>query len=102
MSNVNTITKSDMTENMITIDELCRLSGLTKLTVQKKLRNANIQPVAMLKTGSVGRPSRIFNRENVNGIFNIPGSASALAQETPGNKDVQDNSISEQSVSLNI
>lgn len=102
MSNINTITKSDMTADMITIDELCRLSGLTKLTVQKKLRTANIQPVAMLKTGNVGRPSRIFSRENVNGIFNIPGSASTLAQETPSNKDVQGNLSPEQGVSLNI
>lgn len=71
-NNLPVINMSDLDDSkMITIEDAARISGQTKLTVQKKFASANIQAVAMLRKGKVGRPSRLFSRDDFNRAYNL-------------------------------
>lgn len=75
-NNLPVINMSDLDDSkMITIEDAARISGQTKLTVQKKFASANIQAVAMLRKGKVGRPSRLFNRDDFNRIYGLAANA---------------------------
>lgn len=82
MSDLPTIEMKNLDDTMITIDDAARITGKTKLTIQKKFKEANLETVAMLRTGKVGRPSRLFRRSDFNALFNISASAVVTKQET--------------------
>jgi hypothetical protein len=75
MTNLPIIELNNLDDTMITIDDAARITGKTKLTIQKKFKENNLQTVAMLRTGKVGRPSRLYLRSDFNAIFNITTSA---------------------------
>lgn len=101
MSELPVIELKDLSDSMITIDDLAKIVGQTKLTVQKKINSAKIQTVAMLKTGKPGRPSRLFNRSEVNALFDISASPANSSSENVSSEDEnnQDTSVSQQGVS---
>lgn len=74
MSNIPTIEMKDFNETMITLEEAEKISGQTRLTIQKKFKENKIEAVAMLKSGKPGRPSRVFNRGDFNAIYGIVAS----------------------------
>lgn len=82
MSNIPTIQMNDMTDSMITLEEAERISGQTRLTIQKKFKQDNIQAIAMLKTGKPGRPARVFNRGDFNAAYGISTSPANLSEQS--------------------
>ena len=99
--NKNKISENDFTDNMITIDEITKIVGLNKLTVQKKIQQAKLESIAMLKSGKRGRPARIFNRSEVNALFDIPTSAAINNTEnvSSNNEDDQNRDLAQEGVS---
>ena len=86
MSQLPTIDMKDMNDTLISIDEIAGIVGQTKLTVQKKINTAKLETVAMLRTGKPGRPSRLFNRSEVNAIFNLSASPAISTKENQSTK----------------
>lgn len=101
MTEQNKISENDFTDNMITIDEITKIVGLNKLTVQKKIQQSKLQSIGMLKSGKRGRPSRIFNRSEVNALFDIPTSAAISNTEnvSSNNENDQNSGMASESVS---
>ena len=86
MNNLPVININDLDDTqMITIEDAARISGQTKLTVQKKFAAANIEAVAMLRKGKVGRPSRLFNRSDFNRVYGLAPSAPVNANSAGQN-----------------
>ena len=101
MSDIRVVEMKDLDDSMITIDELCKIVGQTKLTVQKKIAAAKLETVAMLRSGKPGRPSRLFNRSEVNALFDIHATAKNSSSENVSS-DEQNNqggSVASESVS---
>ena len=101
MNNIPTIQISDMNDSMITLEEAERISGQNRLTIQKKFRQDNIQPIAMLKTGKPGRPSRVFNRGDFNAIYGIVASPANSSSEnvSSAEQNDQDNRVASENIS---
>lgn len=101
MTEQNKISENELTDNMITIDEITKIVGLNKLTVQKKIQQSKLQSIGMLKSGKRGRPSRIFNRSEVNALFDIPTSAAISNTEnvSSNNENDQNSGVASESVS---
>jgi hypothetical protein len=71
MTDVRIIEMSEFDDSMITIDEISSITNMSKLAVQKKIASEKLQAIGMLKSGKRGRPSRLFDRSQVNAIFEI-------------------------------
>jgi predicted ArsR family transcriptional regulator len=101
MTDIRIVEMNDLEDNMITIDEITKIVGLNKLTVQKKIQQAKLQTIGMLKTGKRGRPSRIFNRSEVNAIFEISTSPAISNTENVSSTDAnnQNSGVAQESVS---
>jgi len=101
MTDIRIVEMNDLEDNMITIDEITKIVGLNKLTVQKKIQQAKLQTIGMLKTGKRGRPSRIFNRSEVNAIFEISASPAISNTENVSSTDAnnQNSGVAQESVS---
>lgn len=101
MTDIRIVETNDLEDNMITIDEITKIVGLNKLTVQKKIQQAKLPTIGMLKTGKRGRPSRIFNRSEVNAIFDISTSPASSSTENVSSADEnnQNSSVAQESVS---
>ena len=101
MSELPVIELKDLSDSMITIDEITKIVGLNKLTVQKKIATAKLSTIGMLKSGKRGRPSRIFNRSEVNALFDIPTSAAINNTEnvSSNNENDQDRSVASENIS---
>lgn len=101
MTDIRIVEMSELEDNMITIDEITKIVGLNKLTVQKKIATAKLSTIGMLKSGKRGRPSRIFNRSEVNALFDIPTSAAINNTEnvSSNNEDDQNSGVASESVS---
>lgn len=92
---------SDLDDSkMITIEDAARISGQTKLTVQKKFAAANIQAVAMLRKGKVGRPSRLFNRSDFNRVYGLAGNAPVNTNAVTANTNTADQSAGSNAVQV--
>jgi predicted transcriptional regulator len=87
MTDIRIMDMNDFTDDMITIDEISKIVGQNKLTIQKKIAAAKLETIGMLKTGKRGRPSRIFNRSEVNAIFDIPTSVTSIKTENVSSND---------------
>ena len=100
MTDIQTIELKDVSDDMITIDELCKIVSQNKLTVQKKINTAKLTTIAMLKTGKPGRPSRLFNRGEINALFEIQTSPANNSTENVSNEkqDNQNSTVDEQAV----
>jgi hypothetical protein len=99
MTDIRTIELKDVSDDMITIDELCKIVGQTKLTVQKKINTSKLATIAMLKTGKPGRPSRLFNRGEINALFDIQTSpASSVSENVSSSNENNQNSIVDEQV----
>jgi predicted transcriptional regulator len=81
MNNLPIIELKNLDDTMITIDDAAKITGKTKLTIQKKFSENKLETVAMLRTGKVGRPSRLYRRSDFNAIFNITTSAVQSVRE---------------------
>jgi|688.fasta_scaffold1707272_1 hypothetical protein len=101
MTDIRIVEMNDLEDNMITIDEITKIVGLNKLTVQKKIQQAKLESIAMLKSGKRGRPARIFNRSEVNAIFDISTSPAISNTENVSSTDAnnQNSSVAQESVS---
>ncbi len=101
MTDIRIVEMNDLEDNMITIDEITKIVCLNKLTVQKKIQQAKLQTIGMLKTGKRGRPSRIFNRSEVNAIFEISTSPAISNTENVSSTDAnnQNSGVAQESVS---
>lgn len=82
MSELPTIEINNLDDTMITIDDAAKITGKSKLTIQKKFKESNMETVAYLRTGKVGRPSRLFRRSDFNAIFGVSASPVVNQQET--------------------
>jgi hypothetical protein len=98
MSNIPTIEMKDFNETMITLEEAEKISGQTRLTIQKKFKESKIEAIAMLKSGKPGRPSRVFNRGDFNAIYGIVTSPAITSSENVSSveQNNQDRSVDEQ------
>jgi hypothetical protein len=101
MSNIPTIEMKDFNETMITFDEAEKISGQTRLTIQKKFKENKVEAIAMLKSGKPGRPTRVFNRSDFNAIYGISASPAITSSEnvSSSNENNQNSSLDEQVVS---
>lgn len=81
MSNIPTIEMKEFNETMITFDEAEKISGQTRLTIQKKFKENKVEAIAMLKSGKPGRPTRVFNRSDFNAIYGISASPAITSSE---------------------
>lgn len=99
--NKNKISENDFTDNMITIDEITKIVGLNKLTVQKKIQQAKLESIAMLKSGKRGRPARIFNRGAINDLFGISTSPAISNTEnvSSNNENDQNRDLAQEGIS---
>jgi predicted ArsR family transcriptional regulator len=101
MTDIRIVEMKDFEDNMITIDEIAKIVGLNKLTIQKKIQQEKIQSIGMLKTGKRGRPSRIFNRGEVNAIFDISASSASISTQNVSttNENHKNSGMAQESVS---
>lgn len=100
-NNLPVINMSDLDDSkMITIEDAARISGQTKLTVQKKFAAANIEAVAMLRKGKVGRPSRLFNRADFNRIYGLAGNTPVNTNAVTANTNTADRSAGSNAVQV--
>lgn len=101
MADIRIVEMNELDDSMITIDEITKIVGLNKLTVQKKIQQAKLESIAMLKSGKRGRPARIFNRSEVNALFDIPTSAAINNTEnvSSNNEDDQNRSVAQEGIS---
>ena len=101
MSNIPTIEMKDLNDTMITFEEAEKISGHTRLTIQKKFKENKIEAIAMLKTGKPGRPSRVFNRSDFNAVYNLSASPAIVQEEnvSSSNENNQDRSVASESAS---
>jgi len=90
MSKIPTIVMGDMNETMITLDEAEKISGHTRLTIQKKFNEKNIEAIAMVKSGKPGRPSRVFKRSDFNEIYGIVASPTNSSSENVSSVEQND------------
>jgi hypothetical protein len=90
MSNIPTIEMKDLNNTMITLDDAEKISGHTRLTIQKKFRENKIEAIAMLKTGKPGRPSRVFNRSDFNALYGISASPANSSSENVSSNQQND------------
>lgn len=99
--NKNKISENDFTDNMITIDEITKIVGQNKLTVQKKIQQAKLESVGMLKSGKRGRPARIFNRGEINELFGISTSPAISNTEnvSSNNENDQNSGVAQEGIS---
>lgn len=97
-NNLPVININDLDDTqMITIEDAARISGQTKLTVQKKFAANNVEAVAMLRKGKVGRPSRLFNRSDFNRVYGLTASAPVNTNSASQNNST----INERTVTAN-
>ena len=75
MITIRTIDMKELDNTMITIEDLSMMLRQDKLMIAKKINIAKLQAVAMLKTGKPGRPKRLFDRSEINELFDISKSA---------------------------
>lgn len=68
---IETISPAEVKENMITISEIVTQFNIESVEVQKKISKSKVLPVAMLKKGSAGRPSRLFDRSQIEELFGL-------------------------------
>lgn len=101
MSNIPTIEMKEFNETMITLEEAEKISGQTRLTIQKKFKENKIEAVAMLKSGKPGRPSRVFNRGDFNAIYGIVASPANSSSEnvSSAEQNNQDRGVASESAS---
>lgn len=101
MSNIPTIEMKDLNDTMITFEEAEKISGQTRLTIQKKFKENRIEAIAMLKTGKPGRPSRVFNRSEFNAVYNLSASPAIVQEEnvSSSNENNQDRTVASEGAS---
>lgn len=101
MTDIRIVEMSELQNNMITIDEITKIAGLNKLTVQKKIQQAKLESIGMLKSGKRGRPARIFNRSEVNALFDIPTPATFSSTEnvSSNNENDQNRDLAQEGIS---
>ena len=101
MSNIPVIEMKDFNETMITLEECEKVSGQTRLTIQKKFKENKIEAISMLKSGMPGRPSRIFNRGDFNAMYGIVTSSANSSSEnvSSAEQNNQDRSVVSKNIS---
>ena len=101
MSNIPVIEMKDFNETMITLEECEKVSGQTRLTIQKKFKENKIEAISMLKSGKPGRPSRIFNRGDFNAMYGIVTSSANSSSEnvSSAEQNNQDRSVVSKNIS---
>jgi predicted ArsR family transcriptional regulator len=101
MSDIRIVEMNELDDSMITIDEITKIVGLNKLTVQKKIQQAKLESIAMLKSGKRGRPARIFNRGAINDLFGISTSPAISNTEnvSSNNENDQNRDLAQEGVS---
>jgi predicted ArsR family transcriptional regulator len=101
MTDIRIVEMNELDDSMITIDEITKIVGLNKLTVQKKIQQAKLESIAMLKSGKRGRPARIFKRSEVNALFDIPTVAAISNTEivSSNNENDQNRDLAQEGVS---
>lgn len=85
------------TETQATVVDAVAVSGRDAAFVGKAIRNANLEPVATIKTGKPGRPPRVFDRTELLNAVNDAvraeteqAAAAAVQTNTEvGNTDTQ-------------
>jgi predicted ArsR family transcriptional regulator len=101
MADIRIVEMNELDDSMITIDEITKIVGLNKLTVQKKIQQAKLESIAMLKSGKRGRPARIFNRGAINDLFGISTSPAISNTEnvSSNNENDQNRDLAQEGVS---
>ena len=101
MADIRIVEMNELDDSMITIDEITKNVGLNKLTVQKKIQQAKLESIAMLKSGKRGRPARIFNRGAINDLFGISTSPAISNTEnvSSNNENDQNRDLAQEGVS---
>jgi predicted ArsR family transcriptional regulator len=101
MADIRIVEMNELDDSMITIDEITKIVGLNKLTVQKKIQQAKLESIAMLKSGKRGRPDRIFNRGAINDLFGISTSPAISNTEnvSSNNENDQNRDLAQEGVS---
>jgi len=101
MTDIRIVEMNEFDDSMITIDEITKIVGQNKLTVQKKIQQAKLESVGMLKSGKRGRPARIFNRGAINELFGISTSPAISNTEnvSSNNENDQNSGVASESVS---
>jgi predicted ArsR family transcriptional regulator len=101
MADIRIVEMNELDDSMVTIDEITKIVGLNKLTVQKKIQQAKLESIAMLKSGKRGRPARIFNRGAINDLFGISTSPAISNTEnvSSNNENDQNRDLAQEGVS---
>jgi predicted ArsR family transcriptional regulator len=101
MADIRIVEMNELDDSMITIDEITKIVGLNKLTVQKKIQQAKLESIAMLKSGKRGRPARIFNRGAINDLFGISTSPAISNTEnvSSNNENDQNRDLAQEGIS---
>jgi len=65
-----------------TLTDLAEAFGVTRLTANKRLTNAGVEPVAKLSTGKAGRPPALFPRAAANEALAVQRSQAQARAES--------------------
>ena len=88
MNKVEVVTSYDVNK-VVTIQDMEKLADLSKLTLNKIIRGAGLQPVAQLRRESAGRPPKLFDRATLEAAISVHRANVAASRVAQTNSETE-------------